>query len=130
MLMLQKKYTAVRFGLSLSLMLLSLTAQSAEPYRLELHGGYSSLTSDDSAYGTVLDPTLGAFAQTSVGETSRHGFAFSGQYYFDPIETSSGPLNEAAFLARSSGLTFYASSLRVRGEAQSDNDTRCAQLGH
>lgn len=66
MLMLQKKYTAVRFGLSLSLMLLSLTAQSAEPYRLELHGGYSSLTSDDSAYGTVLDPTLGAFAQTSV----------------------------------------------------------------
>lgn len=27
-------------------------------------------------------------------------------------------MNEAAFLARSSGLTFYASSLRVRGEAQ------------
>lgn len=74
--------------LSLATALLAATATlltvNANAYQAEVGGSIS-----------VIDPDHGDTAT---------GFALDGTYYFNPVQTKNGPLNEAAFLNRASNI--------------------------
>lgn len=116
MFMLQNRCTAARFGLPLYLILLSVPAYGARPYRFELHGGFSRM---DTGFSSYANNSVGpvTFIQ-STGDQSSDNLKFSGDYYFGSIETNSGPLREAAFLAKASALMFSASDSRTNGKGR------------
>ena len=54
------------------------------------------------AYQAEIGSTI-AVVDPDHGDTST-GFALDGTYYFNPVQVKNNPLNEAAFLNRSSNL--------------------------
>lgn len=124
----EDKRVAARFGLPLCLLFVSLPAYDAEPYRLELHGEFSTIKSNDSSYGQFSAPGFG-FSQSSAGNTSRDRLGFSGEYFFDPVESNSGPLKEAAFLAKTSGLMFSVSGSDAQGEGRTTTTSDIGDAG-
>ena len=116
-LMLKKRYTAAQFGLSLCLIIVALPAYSAGPYRLELHGGFSRTDTSSNSSSEFSVPTPQSYQSTDNYSTD--SLDFSGDYYFRSIETNNGPLQEAAFLAKASTLTFSVSKSRLYNKGQS-----------
>lgn len=114
--MCSKKPASLRVGVPLYVILASLQAHGAEPYRLELHGGFSSMDSDDSSYREFTGNASGSSELYSRRSSDRLDLA--GEYYFDPVDTADGPLKEAAFLARTSALSFAVSELRTDVESR------------
>lgn len=114
--MVKKRYAAAQFGLPLCTLLVSLPAYCAGPYRLELHGGFSNTDTNSGSSSTISVPTPQSYQSTVHQATDR--FGFSGDYYFRSVETSSGPLQEAAFLARAPSLMFSVSKSHMHSKGQ------------
>ena len=89
--MLKKTALATAIGLALSA-----TAQAAEDYRWELGAGYTHSTIDADLKSDVLRDSENI--DSDIG-------AVSGTWYLKPVDTSKGPLAEAAFLDHASNIT-------------------------
>lgn len=124
--MLQERCTAANFGLPLCLILVSVSAYGAGPYRFELHGGFSRMNTGFSSYAN--SPFGPVTLVQSAGNQSSDNLDFAGDYYFGPIETNSGPLQEAAFLAKASALMFSASEARNNGTGKITTTSNTATL--
>lgn len=74
--------------LSFTSALLACSIASHAEYRAEISAAYID-----------METTLGAFS------TDTDGWDLSGTYYFDNVDSSKGPLAEAAFLDRASGIS-------------------------
>jgi hypothetical protein len=93
------KKTALLAGIGLAL---SVTAQA--DYRWELGGGYSAGSTD-----TKLKTPLGSRDNSNDADI----FNAYGTYYLENVDTSKGPLGEAAFLDHASDITLFGSDGEV-----------------
>lgn len=109
-----KRCRGWRTGLPLCVLLISFPAYGAEPFRFELRGGFSTVDSDSSSFGSSL---IGV--ERGAGDASTNGLEFAGAYFFRPIEADTGPLREAAFLERAPSLTFSLGKARTDSESTS-----------
>ena len=104
------KKTAIIAGIGLAL---SATAQA--DYRWELGAGYTAGNFD---YQTKSPETINDDNDTDV-------FDLSGTFYLDNVDTSKGPLGEAAFLDHSSfiELAFSDGEVDISGASDEDGQT-------
>jgi hypothetical protein len=102
------KKTAIMAGIGLAL---SVSAQAE--YQWELGGGYSAGTTD-----TKLNTTLGSRDNSNDADI----FNAYGTYYLDNVDTSKGPLGEAAFLDHASNITLFGSDGEVDFSNFDDKD--------
>lgn len=93
------KRIAILAGIGLAL---SVSAQA--DYRWELGGDYSAGTTD-----TTLKTPLGSRDNSNDADI----FGASGTYYLENVDTSKGPLGEAAFLDHASNITLFGSDGEV-----------------
>ena len=93
------KKTAIMAGIGFAL---SVSAQA--DYRWELGGDYSAGTTD-----TKLKTPLGSRDNSNDADI----FSASGTYYLENVDTSKGPLSEAAFLDHASNITLFGSDGEV-----------------
>ncbi len=96
------KKTALLAGIGLAL---SVTAQA--DYRWELGGDYTMGQTDS----TVKDRDTGASRSNNVDSDVGR---LSGTWYMENVDTSKGPLSEAAFLDHASNITLFASDGEVQ----------------
>ena len=96
------KKTALVAGIGLAL---SVTAQA--DYRWELGGDYSMGQTDTE----IKDRTTGASESNNVDSDVGR---LSGTWYFENVDTSKGPLSEAAFLDHASNITVFGSDGEVQ----------------
>jgi hypothetical protein len=101
------KKTAIIAGIGLAL---SATAQA--DYRWELGAGYGAGSFD---YETKNPKTIDDDTDTDV-------WGLSGTYYLENVDTSKGPLNEAAFLDHASNITLAFSDGEVDISGADDED--------
>ncbi len=109
------KKTALVAGIGLAL---SVTAQA--DYRWELGGDYTMGQTDS----TVKDRDTGASRSNNVDSDVGR---LNGTWYMENVDTSKGPLSEAAFLDHASNITLSGSDgevqlSQVEGENLSDED--------
>ena len=83
-----------RLFTSTAVCLIACNLATADTYETEVTGEYIQL--DDSFFGVPLDAD---------------GFSIGGTYYLDPVDNSHGPLAEASFLDRASGISLDFASL-------------------
>jgi hypothetical protein len=96
------KKTALVAGIGLAL---SVNAQA--DYRWELGGDYTMGQTDSE----VTDRTTGARRSDNVDSDVGR---LSGTWYFENVDTSKGPLSEAAFLDHASNITVFGSDGEVQ----------------
>jgi hypothetical protein len=102
------KKTALVAGIGLAL---SVTAQA--DYRWELGGDYTMGQSDTE----IKDRTTGASRSDNVDSDVG---TLSGTWYMENVDTSKGPLSEAAFLDHASNITVFGS----------DGEVQLSQIGN
>jgi hypothetical protein len=92
---------------------LALSASAQADYRWELGGDYSTGTTD-----TELKTPIGSFEEDNDAEV----FRAYGTYYLEKVDTSKGPLGEAAFLDHASNFTLFGSDGDVEFSNFEDKD--------
>lgn len=95
------KQTSVAAAVGLAL---SLTAHAADDYRWELGAGYSA---------SKLDLDAKSNGQSDSKHIDSDIWGGYGTYYLKPVDTSKGPLAEAAFLDHASSIKLYADDGQV-----------------
>jgi hypothetical protein len=93
------KKTAIIAGIGLAL-----SATAHADYRWEIGGGYSAGSTDSK-----LNTTAGSAKNSNDADI----FKGYGTYYLENVDTSKGPLGEAAFLDHASDITLFGSDGEV-----------------
>ncbi len=105
------KKTALVAGIGLAL---SVTAHA--DYRWELGGDYTQAQTDT----TIKDRNTGASKSNNVDSDVGRLY---GTWYMENVDTSKGPLSEAAFLDHASNITVFGSDGEVQLSQVGNNNT-------
>lgn len=68
------------------------------------------------------------YEETEVGSTDTDTIDFAGRYYFSPVNTGNGPLQEAAFIERADSIAFRYNGSESELGSQTINDTDSYEL--
>ncbi len=104
---------------SLLAMMMFAAAGAQADYRFELDAGYSTFSEE-------VDYDSGYYDDYDVDTDT---LALGGAFYFSPVSTASGPLDEAEFLSKASGIALAYSKAEVDTENEDSVDGDSKILG-